>query len=73
MKTTNRRNLFILVFALLVVMLGFGMVIPVFPFLIDKIGASGGTFGILVAPRHIQDGQTISVGGGAGTVTLDFK
>jgi hypothetical protein len=28
MKTTNRRNLFILVFALLVVMLGFGMVIP---------------------------------------------
>jgi hypothetical protein len=27
MKTTNRRNLFILVFALLVVMLGFGMVI----------------------------------------------
>ena len=26
MKTTNRRNLFILVFALLVVMLGFGMI-----------------------------------------------
>lgn len=31
MRTTNRRDLFILVFALLVVMLGFGMVIPVFP------------------------------------------
>ena len=39
MKTTNRRNLFILVFALLVVMLGFGMIVPVFPFLIDKLGA----------------------------------
>ena len=36
MKTTNRRNLFILVFALLVAMLGFGKVMPVFPFLIDK-------------------------------------
>lgn len=35
MKATNRRNLFILVFALLVVMLGFGMVIPVFPFLAE--------------------------------------
>ena len=39
---------FILVFALLVVMLGFGMVIPVLPFLIDKLGASGSTLGILV-------------------------
>ena len=49
MKTTNRRNLIILVFALLVVMLGFGMVIPVFPFLITKLGASGSALGILVA------------------------
>jgi DHA1 family multidrug resistance protein-like MFS transporter len=49
MKMTNRRNLFILVFALLVVMLGFGMVIPVFPFLIDKLGASGSALVILVA------------------------
>jgi hypothetical protein len=28
MQTTNRRNLFILVIALLMVMLGFGMIIP---------------------------------------------
>jgi len=55
MKTTNRRNLFILVFALLVVMLGFGMVIPVFPFIIDKLGASGGALGILVATAALTE------------------
>ena len=55
MKTTNRRNLFILVFALLVVMLGFGMVIPVFPFLIDKLGASGSTLGVLVATAALTE------------------
>lgn len=55
MKTTNRRNLFILVFALLVVMVGFGMVIPVFPFLIDKLGASGRALGILVATAALTE------------------
>ena len=55
MKTTNRRNLFILVFALLVVMLGFGMVIPIFPFLIDKLGASGSALGILVATAALTE------------------
>ncbi|MBM3126214.1 MAG: MFS transporter [Chloroflexi bacterium] len=55
MKTTNRRNLFILVFALLVVMLGFGMVIPVFPFIIDKLGASGRALGILVATAALTE------------------
>lgn len=55
MKTTNRRNLVILVFALLVVMLGFGMVIPVFPFLITKLGASGSALGILVATAALTE------------------
>ena len=55
MKTTNRRNLFILVFSLLVVMLGFGMVIPVFPFLIDKLGASGSALGVLVATAALTE------------------
>lgn len=55
MKTTNRRNLSILVFALLVVMLGFGMVIPIFPFLIDKLGASGSALGILVATAALTE------------------
>jgi len=49
MKTTNRRNLFLLAFALVVVMLGFGMVIPVLPFYIQRFGASGSAFGALVA------------------------
>lgn len=55
MKTTNRRNLFILVFALLVVMLGFGMVIPVFPFIIDRLGASGSALGVLVATAALTE------------------
>jgi DHA1 family multidrug resistance protein-like MFS transporter len=55
MKTTNRRNLLILVFALLVVMLGFGMVIPVFPFLIDQLGASGSALGLLVASAALTE------------------
>jgi DHA1 family multidrug resistance protein-like MFS transporter len=36
-------------------MLGFGMVIPVFPFLIDKLGASGSALGILVATAALTE------------------
>ena len=32
-----------------VVMLGFGMVVPIFPFYIDSMGASGSELGLLVA------------------------
>lgn len=51
MKTqaTNRKNLFILSFSLVVVMLGFGMVVPIFPFYIERLGAGGSAFGLLVA------------------------
>jgi len=55
MKTTNRRNLFVLIFALLVVMLGFGMVIPLFPFIIDRLGASGSVLGILIATAALTE------------------
>ena len=55
MKTTNRRNLFILAFSLLVVMLGWGMVIPVFPFLIEELGASGSALGLLVATAAVTE------------------
>src|SRR3972149_1688797 len=48
-RTSNRRNLYILSFTLAVVMLGFGMVIPVFPFFIERLGAGGSAFGLLVA------------------------
>jgi len=49
MNASNRKNIAILSFALVVVMLGFGMVIPIFPFYIERLGASGGELGLLVA------------------------
>jgi DHA1 family multidrug resistance protein-like MFS transporter len=49
MKTTNRKNIWILAFTLAVIMLGFGMVIPVFPFYIESMGASGSDLGLLTA------------------------
>lgn len=49
MKTSNRRNIIILSFTLIVVMLGFGMVIPIFPFYIEELGAGGSELGLLVA------------------------
>jgi DHA1 family multidrug resistance protein-like MFS transporter len=49
MKSRNRRNIWILAFTLAVIMLGFGMVIPVFPFYIESMGASGSELGLLTA------------------------
>jgi DHA1 family multidrug resistance protein-like MFS transporter len=49
METTNRRNILILAFALVVVMLGYGMVIPIIPFYIEELGAGGTELGLLVA------------------------
>ena len=48
-NATNRRNLYLLAFSLVVVMLGFGMVIPILPFYIEKFGAGGSALGGLVA------------------------
>jgi DHA1 family multidrug resistance protein-like MFS transporter len=49
MKTSNRRNITILSLTLAVVMLGFGMVLPIFPFYIESMGASGTDLGLLTA------------------------
>jgi len=49
METTNRRNVLILAFTLVVVMLGYGMVIPIIPFYIEELGAGGTELGLLVA------------------------
>jgi len=49
MKSTARRNIFVLSFAMVVVMLGFGMVIPIFPFYIENMGAGGSELGLLIA------------------------
>lgn len=48
-QTNSRKNLIILSFTLVVVMLGFGMVAPVFPFFIERLGAGGSALGLLVA------------------------
>jgi MFS transporter, DHA1 family, multidrug resistance protein len=49
MPKGNARNLFVLSFTLVVVTLGFGMVIPIFPFYIERLGASGSQYGLLIA------------------------
>ena len=45
----NRKNLMILFFTMIVVMLGFGMIIPIMPFYIKSFGASGSAMGGLMA------------------------
>lgn len=45
----NRRSLGILFFTLVVVMMGFGMIIPILPFYIESFGASGKGLGLLMA------------------------
>ena len=42
---TTQKNVWILSFTLLVVMLGYGMVMPVMPFLITQLGAGGNEMG----------------------------
>lgn len=55
METSNSKQLAILGFSLVVVMLGFGMVIPIFPFYIEKLGAGGGELGLLVATAALLE------------------
>jgi MFS transporter, DHA1 family, multidrug resistance protein len=45
----NRKNILILFFTMIVVMMGFGMVIPIMPFYIRSFGASGSALGALMA------------------------
>lgn len=45
----SRKNTLILGFTLLVVMLGYGMIQPIIPFLITKLGASGRDMGLLAS------------------------
>jgi DHA1 family multidrug resistance protein-like MFS transporter len=45
----SNRNISILFFTLIVVMLGFGMIIPIMPFYVESLGASGSALGMLMA------------------------
>ena len=49
MVTSSRKQVTILSFALVVVTLGFGMVIPIFPFYVQRMGAGGSELGLLTA------------------------
>lgn len=54
MKSSNRKNLYILAFTLMVVMLGFGTVIPIMPFYVEHLGAGGTELGLLVASYAVM-------------------
>lgn len=54
MKSSNRKNLFILSFTLIVVTLGFGVVIPIIPFYMESLGAGGTELGLLVASYAVM-------------------
>ncbi len=45
----NSRNMIILFFTLVVVMMGFGMIIPLLPFYVESFGAGGQAVGFLMA------------------------
>ncbi len=54
MQTVGRKNVYILSFTLLVLMLGYGMVMPLMPFLIEKLGAGGQELGWLVSTYSLM-------------------
>ncbi len=51
---TNRKNIYILAFTLIVVMLGFGLVIPIIPYYVELMGAGGTELGFLVASYAVM-------------------
>jgi DHA1 family multidrug resistance protein-like MFS transporter len=54
MNATSRKNVYILAFTLMVVMLGYGMVMPVMPFYIERLGAGGKELGWLVSTYSLM-------------------
>jgi DHA1 family multidrug resistance protein-like MFS transporter len=54
MNTSKRRNLYILTFTLFVVMLGYGIVIPILPFYIEEMNAGGTELGLLMASYAVM-------------------
>lgn len=51
---SNRRQLLILSFSLVVVTLGFGVVMPILPFYMEELGAGGTELGLLVASYAVM-------------------
>ncbi len=48
------KNVYILAFTLLVVMLGFGVVLPILPFYVENLGAGGTELGLLAASYAVM-------------------
>ncbi|MFN2146631.1 MAG: MFS transporter, partial [Anaerolineales bacterium] len=48
-SSSQSRNIIILFTTLVIIMMGFGMIIPVLPFLIEAFGASGQELGFVMA------------------------
>ncbi|OQY18770.1 MAG: hypothetical protein B6I34_10310 [Anaerolineaceae bacterium 4572_32.1] len=55
MEKSDRKKILILSFALVVVMLGVGIVYPIFPFYIKELGASGTELGLLAATSALLE------------------
>lgn len=53
MKIRNT-NILILFFTLIVIMMGFGMIIPIMPFYVKQLGASGSALGFLMATYGVM-------------------
>lgn len=51
---SDSKNIYLLFFTLIVVMLGFGMIIPILPFYIQHLGAGGSALGGLMATYAIM-------------------
>lgn len=54
MNNHSKRNLYILTFVLFVVMVGYGVIIPILPFYIESMGAGGTELGLLVASYAVM-------------------
>lgn len=54
MNTTNRKNLLILSFTMLVVMLGYSLAMPLLPFYIEKFGVGGTELGWLMSTYSLM-------------------
>jgi DHA1 family multidrug resistance protein-like MFS transporter len=65
----NRQKILILSFALVVVMLGVGIVYPIFPFFITELGASGTELGLLAATSALLEFVFAPIWGGVSDRT----
>jgi DHA1 family multidrug resistance protein-like MFS transporter len=54
MPAAKRRNLYLLTFVLFVVMLGWGIILPILPFYVERMGAGGTELGLLVASYAVM-------------------